>query len=191
MEAVMSKKAPSAKKKLRSSAQKIAETDNGRLDLVSNELLLTAVDVDPPKMRLHARTEQLVKGAYTWATQRQDGKYEEVAMLIGKQDERVRENPYDFTGAIEFFIRKWVQGTPDDSQFRRKLTILSDGAWFDVPIYAPNISNGTGGGSTAAPTYLQSPDGRYQLHAQGDGNLVWYDTATTPWTALWNTGTQR
>jgi hypothetical protein len=143
MEAVMSKKAPSAKKKLRSSAQKIAETDNGRLDLVSNELLLSAVDVDPPKMRLHARTEQLVKGAYTWATQRQDGKYEEVAMLIGKQDERVRENPYDFTGAI------------------------------------------------AAPTYLQSPDGRYQLHAQGDGNLVWYDTATTPWTALWNTGTQR
>ena len=187
----MSKNAPLPKKKVRMSAQKIAETDNGRLDLVSNELLLTALDVDPPKMRLHAPAPQLVKGAYTWATERQDGKYEEVALLIGKQDERVREDPYNFTGAIEVFIRKWAQGASDDSQFRRQLTILSDGVWFDVPIHAPNINGGNGGGSTAAPTYLQSPDGRYQLHGQSDGNLVWYDTATTPWTALWNTGTQR
>jgi len=36
---------------------------------------------------------------------------------------------------------------------------------------------------------LSSADGRMVLQYQSDGNLVLYDTETSPWTALWSSGT--
>jgi hypothetical protein len=47
----------------------------------------------------------------------------------------------------------------------------------------------TPGQELAVGAVIQSPNGRFILTFQNDGNLVVYDTSTNPWTALWNSRT--
>lgn len=58
-------------------------------------------------------------------------------------------------------------------------------------IYGPFTSTSdrlVAGSTMRAGQWLTSNNGRYRLYMQGDSNLVVYDTATSPWTALWWTG---
>lgn len=156
---------------------RIADSSNGELHFLSNELFVRSLIDDPPKVRLEAPPGSLSKGLVTWATRRPDGQFEELALLQGKQDERVREDPLNFTGEVDVFVRRHDPNTGDDVQFRRVMTLRHDGVHFHVPV---NVGD-------AAPTsFLRSSDGRFELHMQGDGNLVIYDTTTSPnWRPIW------
>lgn len=140
---------------------KIADSSYGELYFEGNELIVRSLNDDPPKVRLEAPAGSLSKGLITWGTRRPDGRFEELALLQGKQDERHRDDPYDFTGEIDLFCRRFVPGTGDDGQFLRVATIRHDGVTFYVPAVSGEL--------------LRSNNGRYRLVMQGDGNLVVYD----------------
>ena len=88
---------------------------------------------------------------------------------------------------IQFQVQRTVD-TYKDADMRKALSLTGDYALFHVPVYAPNLSGG-GGPAPTASDRLISPQGRFVTAMQEDGNLVIYDTATQPWTALWWTGT--
>jgi hypothetical protein len=155
---------------------RIADSSYGELHFDGNELSVRSLIDDPPKVRLEAPPGSLSKGLVTWGTRRPDGRFEELALFQGKQDERVRDDPLNFTGEIDVFVRRHDPNSGDDRQFLRVLTIRHDGVQFHVPVTVQ-----------AAPTsFLRSHDGRFELHMQGDGNLVVYDTAEPTWRAIWS-----
>jgi RHS repeat-associated protein len=82
-------------------------------------------------------------------------------------------------GRIIIYKSAWNSGTSNGS--------------FNWPAMAhPACDIGTGTGWTGVLGTAQcfvSPNGRYELVMQSDGNLVIYDRSVTPNTALWSTGT--
>lgn len=72
-------------------------------------------------------------------------------------------------------------GASVDGDMIDLLQAWATGIEFLVPVKMPNPIR------EAVGSFLQN--GRYQLHVQGDGNLVLYDTSVEPWKALWSSGT--
>lgn len=151
---------------------KLAETPYGYLAFEGNELIVRSLNDDPPKVRLEAPEGSLSKGLVTWGTRRPDGRHEEIVLLQGKQDERYRSDPYNFTGEVDLFCRHFVPGTSDDSQFIRVASLRHDGITFHLP---------------ASIELLRSNNGRFRLHMQGEGNLVIYDDQVGQ--AIWASNT--
>lgn len=155
---------------------KLAETSIGDLHFVGNELIVRSKIADPSKVRLQAPPTSLVKGTISFDTLRSDGRAEEIAFILGKQDERYRANPSDYTGQIDFGVRRYIPGTPDDPQMRKIVEAMWDRWGFHVPT--------TGAVSVPAPPppispfELRSPDGRFIVVIQDDGNVVAYDRQT-------------
>ncbi len=83
-------------------------------------------------------------------------------------------------GRIIIYKSAWNSGT-------------SDGQFNGTAIAHPSCDVGNSGlGSTGilgSGTCLVSPNGRFELLMQGDGNLVIYDRSVSPNKALWSTGT--
>lgn len=105
-------------------------------------------------------------------------------ILVGFiQDRRDPNETY-----IDFRMQK--PGTEDDANFKSVAKFHWDHVEFFVPVKL--IAGGSGGegpGGHPPTSFLTSRDGRYQVHMQGDGNLVVYDTAGTeggPWLPVWD-----
>ena len=118
----------------------IARTAYGVLQFEGNELIVRSLNADPPKVRLEAPEGSLHKGLVTFGTRRQDGRFEEIVLLAGKQDERSRSNPYDFTGEVTISLRKFDPTKPDDQQFHEVALLRHDGISFRVPITLGRIA---------------------------------------------------
>jgi acylphosphatase len=138
----------------------------------NNEVEIVATDDDPSALRGGKRWKKgqgwnLFK--LSGNVVRDDGRHEEYALI------RFRLAPNETDGAIEIVVRRGNDEVP-------ALYIDPTGVHCLMNLFAPNIS-GAGG------TFLKN--GPWELHLQGDANLVLYDTRTQPWKVLWNTGTQR
>ena len=155
---------------------KIAETSYGDLYFVGNELLVRSKNADPPKVRLQAPANSLSKGTISFDTRRPDGRYEEIAFIQGKQDERYRANQHDYTGQIDIHVRRYVPGTPDDPQFRKIVEASWDRWFFHVPMGMASVPAPSP--PPVSPFEIQSPDGRFFIAVQNDGNVVAYDRQT-------------
>jgi RHS repeat-associated protein len=83
-------------------------------------------------------------------------------------------------GRIIIYKSAWNSGT-------------SDGQFYGNAIAHPGCDVGNSGlgqtGVLGSGSCLVSPNGRFELLIQGDGNLVIYDRSLTPNKALWSTGT--
>ena len=163
----------------------LARSPYGRVEHEGNELLVISDNSDPPKVRCRAPAASGVKGTYSFDTQRQDGRYEEIGWVMGKQDERSRDNPYDFTGQVDINVRRYVPGTPDDPQFIKVLECKWDGIHMRVPLIGVGASSGQ-------PDRMTSGNGRFVTVQQDDGNFVTYDRTRgevgTPAAAVWASG---
>lgn len=154
---------------------KLAETSYGDLYFVGNELLVRSKNADPPKVRLQAPAASLSKGTISFDTRRPDGRYEEIAFILGKQDERYRANPYNYTGQIDFNVRRYIPGTPDDPQMRKIVEANWDRWLFHVPM---GMDSNPASPPPVSPFEIRSPNGRFIIVVQDDGNIVAYDRET-------------
>ena len=163
----------------------LARSSYGRVEHEGNELLVISDNSDPPKVRCRAPAASGVKGTYSFDTQRPDGRYEEIGWVMGKQDERYRSDPYDYTGQIDLNVRRYIPGTQDDPQFKKIMEVRWDSVTYHVPII--------GAGAVAGqPDRMTSRNGRFVTVQQDDGNFVTYDTTRgevgTPAAAVYASG---
>jgi len=134
----------------------IAETDEGRLELHGNELeLYDTTGDDPVAIRLRSKNGGIGKVSFDTPDGR--GGWTEVGYLFGKLDERGRRDPAH-AGKIEFEF--WQSGSRD-SDGGRLFTVRHDGVRLEGP----------------PSSFLRSPNGRFDVEIQDDGNLVVYDEA--------------
>ena len=70
--------------------------------------------------------------------------------------------------------------TTDDANMVRVVEMYHNEIKFLVP---------TNLGASNTPSFLRSQNGAFEVHQQGDGNLVLYDVRTSPWIPLWASGT--
>lgn len=107
-----------------------------RIDMAYGYVILSGNEVrigstvpapgDPPKLRL----ESIAGGSFggvTFAKVREDGVPEEMVLIQGKQDERVRDNPLDFSGELTVHVRHWQPGLSDDAQMVKVMEMRHDG----------------------------------------------------------------
>ena len=105
---------------------------------------------------------------------------EEVGFIKLAVDE-MRDGDGDPVPMMEFFMTPKV-GQSDDADMGRVMTMSRKGVIFHVP---------TNAGSNNGPIpRMISPNGRYLLNVQDDGNLVMLDTHNSPnestWTPVWS-----
>ena len=98
---------------------------------------------------------------------RKDGKIhrEEIGFLKLAVDE-MRDGDGDPVPMIEGFLCPRV-GQSQDADMGRVFTLSRKGVIFHVPV--------EGAGSSAPSSFLRSPNGRYEMEIQDDGNVVVYD----------------
>ena len=72
----------------------------------------------------------------------------------------------------EFYLGLKIPGagTTDSAMFDALVASYQDGFHFNLPIYAPNLQ-----ATPVAPSFIQSPNGRFRTYIQDDGNLVTYE----------------
>ena len=95
----------------------------GHLEYGGNELTVASTIDDPPKVRLAGISGG---GGFTISRIRPDGVQEEEVLLLGGQDERYRDQPWNYTGELNVFIRHWQSGVPDDAQFKKVIRFRHD-----------------------------------------------------------------
>lgn len=76
----------------------------GYIEFGNNEISVVSVVGDPPKIR-QAAALGISLGAMSWGRLRSDGQIEEMVLVQGKQDERTRDNPLDYSGEFTIHIR--------------------------------------------------------------------------------------
>ena len=157
----------------------LAETSNGQLRIQGNEVIIDAKDDDASKFRVGSRNG----GAYSFdqITEVAEGnRRNEVIVITGGRTQ---------AGGGELGISIWDGSEPISDFGQKKVAeFRHNEIEFKVPIR----------GLTAGPSNeLRSPNGRFVLAIQDDGNLVVYDTdsdqnPTTPWwSAVWSWVTGR
>jgi hypothetical protein len=148
------------------------EMAQGYVEYGINEVAIVCTVEDPPAVRLASRVGGL--GKVSFSRLRADGGFEEVGLLQGKLDER---NPASLAGEVTLHLRR--PNSDGDGAMVAVATLRHDGITFHVPTNIAAPSNGV-------PSFLQSHNGLYQLHLQGDRNLVLYGPN---WAPVWSTGT--
>lgn len=160
---------------------RIAESSGAILGLEKNELVLDgkASFHDPVKFRGSSRYADgwlvVVSGDVRTGPDVNDPRYEKGFFGIRHDDDFPKE-----VQAFEFAIYVQEPGGTDDRTMKCRMRLTSQ------KLELNGIPVAFGGG---AGDYIGA--GRYRLYMQGDGNVVAYDTETSPWTPIWNTGTQR
>ena len=101
------------------------DMDYGYLLYGGNELTVVSTVSDPPKVRL-AATAGGSLGGVTFSRMRPDGVQEEMVIIQGKQDERVRSDPTNYSGELTIHIRHWQPGVGDDAQMVEVLKLRHD-----------------------------------------------------------------
>ena len=112
----------------------LATSPYGVLFFEGNEQIVRSLNDDPSKVRLEAPEGSLTKGCVTFGTRRQDGRFEELGLICGGQDERVRHDPYLLSGEIKVLIRHHQPWLNDDAQFVRVATLRADVLEVHVPM---------------------------------------------------------
>ena len=112
---------------------------------------------------------------------RRDGRVhrEEVGFIKLAVDE-MRDGDGDPVPMIEVFLCPKV-GQSQDADMQRVMTISRKGVIFHVPVQVT--------ASAPATDHIQSPDGRYKLQMQPDGNCVLVDYGVNPPEPLWASNT--
>jgi hypothetical protein len=131
-----------------------------------NELTIDSLMRDPPKQRVSIH-EDLVEsnvGGFSANRLRDDGQHHEDGLLMFRLTS-------DRRGGA-FYIAVRPKGS-DHADVQEVMYGDLEGVHFRVPVFAPNL--GGGGGISS---FLRSPNGRYELELQDDGNFVIYDEAT-------------
>lgn len=144
-----------------------------------NEVELVSTAEDPPKVRMGAVSGKGLGALSFNRVRASDGRNEEHVLLQGKEDDRVGMLGRA-AGSMTLHLKR-----PDmtgDAAMAPVYEAYHDRVEFKVPITAP----GLGGGGV--PPQLVSPNGRFLLNMQDDGNLVKYELVNGVWVDRWATG---
>jgi hypothetical protein len=91
---------------------------------------------------------------------------------------------------IRMCLQPQITVDAQDYDEKKVAFISAHGAWFTVPVYAPNLTGGVlPPPPTAEPvpqTHLVSAEGTVRAQLQDDGNFVIYQTDVDPWRPLWS-----
>ena len=161
------------------------DLDWGYIEYSKNEVSIISTVEDPPGLRLGAmHGGSMAKISINHV--RPDGVQDEIGILQGKIDERFRGPEDGGTGTGFALVGEWRfdvrrpprDGDPsDDKQMEPGLQILYDKVVVHKPLMfadGGSVGGGGNGGGGGAPSILSSPNGRVQLAAQSDDNLVLY-----------------
>lgn len=150
----------------------VADSPYGSLSYANGEVENRSKVADPPAYRGGTTTGGgLVK--FSGDRIRADGALEECVLLQFKEDERF---PGSKAGEVTLHLRR--PNSDGDQAMALVMTLRHDGIAFHVPASVA--------ASSAPPSFMRSLDGRYEIHIQGDGNFVVYDTRVSGWKALWS-----
>jgi hypothetical protein len=147
-----------------------------------NEVEIVSTISDPVKVRL-AVDEGVVEsnlGSVSMNVRRGDGVHEEVAYVMGRLTGNTKR-----MGALYLATRG-----PNDAQPQERLYIDHTAAIFQVPIMAPGLGEGGGGGGVNRQR-LESVSGRFIYQLQDDpahlpfGKIIVYDTQFPGRPGLW------
>lgn len=94
----------------------------GYVDFGNNEMEIVSTVDDPPKLRL---VSPAGGGAVSWSKLRADGGEDEIAMILGQQDERTKGDPTDTSGELRFYVQDGNR--PGDAGMFPILIIRHDG----------------------------------------------------------------
>ena len=139
----------------------IAETNQGRLVLKGNELLLyDLTSGDPVAIRFRSHNE--TKGKHSIDVH-VNGTWRELGFVGYKADERGRTNPaHRHALEIEFWTHKAGRESFEDADYERMFAIRHDGVVFYK------------GDHLGDDTLIVHDGGKFATAFQGDGNLVTY-----------------
>lgn len=110
----------------------------GFIELGNNEVHVVSTVEDPPAVYCASKAG-ISLGSMAFGRLRSDGRIETMVLLQGKQDERTRQDPHNYSGEVTLHIRHWQPGVGDDAQMVRVCEARHDGVRFDVPVTAPNL----------------------------------------------------
>jgi len=97
----------------------------GYVEIDNNEVSVISTVADPPKLRM-AASEGGSMGALSFGRLRPDGRQEEMVLIQGKQDERYRNNPDNYTGEVTIHVRDHDPALTDDAQMRLVMELRHD-----------------------------------------------------------------
>lgn len=160
------------------SAQTLADNSEGRIRVAGNELLIDAKNLDAAAIRLGAPEAQGGLGKISFDALA--GSRKEMVLFIGAQSP-------GRGGEFSLNLLRPGGSSTDANMVKVLWGNHEQGIHFTLPIFAPNL----GGGSGGLQDYIASPDGRFRLYMQGDGNVVRYEIVETTLCPRWSefTGT--
>lgn len=153
----------------------LAETQNGQLRIQGNEVIVDAKDDDASKFRVGSRNG----GGYSFdqITEVSEGnRRNEIIVLTGGRTQQGG-------GELGFNIWNGVEPISDAGQIK-VAEFRHNEIEFKVPLRGIQFST--------SASQLRSPNGKYALAIQDDGNLVVYDTdkdnnpSTRWWEPIWS-----
>jgi hypothetical protein len=155
----------------------LSENDRGYLGFDGNELVVGSKIDDPPKVRLTSPTTEHGGGGGVLSANISrhagvvcDGHQQiEIGFIRFEQSEAVRGDPSNPRGEYNLLLNV---GGEDDSAMQRGLALEAD----RVTKMNPALG-GLFGNSGNPPSRFVSPNGRYWLQMQDDGNFVIYDVS--------------
>jgi hypothetical protein len=100
------------------------------------------------------------------------GTRETLIVDLHKRDERFRQDMAYWTAGERTLHMRAPGQRSADTLLR---TERSDGVQYHVKLYDAYGNVIVGGGGGAVPSFLRSPNGRYEMEMQDDGNVVVYD----------------
>lgn len=163
--------------------QILFEDERGYLLMDGNELTIGSKIDDPPKIRLTSPGTEHggAGGVVSFNLSRNTGticdghQQTEMAMIRVEQASDVRGQASNPKAEINFLLN---DGGTADSNMQKPFAFI----WNAITTLKLALGFGA-----AQQDFLQA--GPYRFYLQGDRNLVLYDTSTTPWTAVWSSGT--
>jgi hypothetical protein len=170
----------------------IAETGEGLVQFLTDELRIITKRLDASGLRLGAPEDQRALGKLSGDIVRQDNNgvyhHEECVLVIFKQTENADGRTLGARGGeIGVFLKKDHTGSHDDAM-QAVMTLKATGVDFHVPVRG--VSGGGDGGNS--PRFFHE-GGTAVTIFQADGNIVTYDirgaASEADWRPVWASGT--